>query len=299
MVLLALRTAGYGDNPELYQRSVRWLLSFQCKDGGWAAFDKDVTNRLLEHVPFADHNAILDPSCSNITARVLEVLATFGYSTEHPVVEQAVAFLRRSQEPDGSWYGRWGVNYIYGTWQVLRGLNAIGADMSSPWIQSGREWLEKHQNPDGGWGESCASYDDPSLRGCGRSTPSQTAWALMGLCSFPELDRESVKRGINFLVQSQNGDGSWSESLITGTGFPRVFYLKYDMYRNNWPLQALAIYERAIAKKISDQEKQAEFSTNLRSDAEAIPASTSLLAGLSVLPGFDLIRDFLSKLSHG
>jgi squalene-hopene/tetraprenyl-beta-curcumene cyclase len=296
MVLLALRTAGYSGDPSLFQRSLRWLLSFQCKDGGWAAFDKDVTNRLLEHVPFADHNAILDPSCSNITARVLEVLSTFGYSVDHPLVAQAANFLRESQEPDGSWYGRWGVNYIYGTWQVLRGLNAIGADMTSPWIQSGRQWLEQHQNSDGGWGESCASYDDSSLRGFGRSTPSQTAWALMGLCSFGELHRESVQRGIAYLIESQNPDGSWSENLITGTGFPRVFYLKYDMYRNNWPLQALAIYAKLSSDGAEDSVRAEDFGPASTRRITSIPVLASLFSGL---PGFEMVRELLSRLSHG
>jgi squalene-hopene/tetraprenyl-beta-curcumene cyclase len=248
MALLALKNCGY-DDPVLYDRGLRWLLSFQCKDGGWAAFDKDITNPLLESVPFSDHNAILDPSCCNITARVLEVLAAFEYRPEHRNVAKALRFLRAKQEPDGAWYGRWGVNYIYGTWQVLRGLSAIGINMDEPWTQKGRTWLEAHQNPDGGWGETCESYDDPSLRGRGVSTPSQTAWALMGLCSFSDLNRESIRRGLNYLVTTQNSDGSWSEDLITGTGFPKVFYLKYDMYRNNWPLLALAMYRKKVASE--------------------------------------------------
>jgi squalene-hopene/tetraprenyl-beta-curcumene cyclase len=296
MVLLALRTAGYSENPAMYQRSLSWLLSFQCKDGGWAAFDKDVTNRLLEHVPFADHNAILDPSCSNITARVLEVLCTFGFSIDHPTVAQAIQFIQNTQEPDGAWYGRWGVNYIYGTWQVLRGLSAIGADMESSWIQSGRDWLEQHQNADGGWGESCGSYDDPSLRGQGTSTPSQTAWALMGLCSFPEIERDSIERGVEYLLKTQNPDGSWDEELITGTGFPRVFYLKYDMYRNTWPLQALALYAKAREKtEMAPAAQEVYESSNERA---GIPVFASLLSTFSVVRGLDLVRDFLSRLSH-
>ncbi|MGA8655841.1 MAG: squalene--hopene cyclase [Chthoniobacterales bacterium] len=297
MVLLALRTAGYSEDPELYQRSLSWLLSFQCKDGGWAAFDKDVTNPLLEHVPFADHNAILDPSCCNITSRVLEVLSTFGYNPNHPVVKRAIRFLRESQEPDGSWYGRWGVNYIYGTWQVLKGLNAIGYDMSEKWVQHGRAWLESHQNDDGGWGESCASYDDPSLRGKGRSTPSQTAWALMGLCSFPEIERESIARGLSYLTSTQNSDGSWNENLITGTGFPRVFYLKYDMYRNNWPLLALATYRNRSAQEPADS--AALVSEDAADVEEVAPTFASVISVLSSIPGFELVKELLTKLHHG
>jgi squalene-hopene/tetraprenyl-beta-curcumene cyclase len=299
MVLLALRTASYSEDPELYQRSLSWLLSFQCKDGGWAAFDKDVTNPLLEHVPFADHNAILDPSCCNITSRVLEVLSTFGYRADHPVVKRAVRYLRGSQEPDGSWYGRWGVNYIYGTWQVLKGLNVIGYDMSERWVQRGRDWIEAHQNEDGGWGESCASYDDPSLRGRGRSTPSQTAWALMGLCSFPETKRESIARGLDYLTSTQNSDGSWNEHLITGTGFPRVFYLKYDMYRNNWPLLAFATYRNRVAQAASDSAILVPDEVEDMAEEEVAPAFAPLVSVLSSVPGFELVKELLTKLHHG
>jgi squalene-hopene/tetraprenyl-beta-curcumene cyclase len=299
MVLLALRTTGYSEDPELYERSLSWLLSFQCKDGGWAAFDKDVTNPLLEHVPFADHNAILDPSCCNITSRVLEVLSTFGYKPSHPVVQRAIRFLRGSQEPDGSWYGRWGVNYIYGTWQVLKGLNAIGYDMSEQWVRRGRAWLESHQNEDGGWGESCVSYDDPSLRGKGRSTPSQTAWALMGLCSFPETERESIARGVSYLTSTQNSDGSWNEHLITGTGFPRVFYLKYDMYRNNWPLLALATYRNRVAQASFDSATPVSSEVPDMAEEEVAPTFASIISVLSSIPGFELVKELLTKLHHG
>lgn len=241
MVLMALRFFAVPD-PAQFERALRWLLSFQCKDGGWAAFDKDVTRRWLEDMPFADHNAILDPTCSDLTGRMLELLGYIGHERDAQCVRRAIAFLRRTQEADGSWYGRWGVNYIYGTWQVLRGLHAIGEDMRQPWIVRARDWLLSCQNDDGGWGEGCVSYDDPSLKGREKSTPSQTAWALMGLCAADVPDGAAVARGIDFLLRTQNADGSWSEPQTTGTGFPRVFYLKYDMYRNNWPLLALATY---------------------------------------------------------
>ena len=157
-------------------------------------------------------------------------------------VEEALRYLIRTQEDDGSWYGRWGVNYIYGTWQVLRGLGAIGQDMTQDWILRGRDWLESCQNDDGGWGETCATYDDPSAKGKGESTASQTAWAIMGICACGDLNLPSVQRGLRYLLSTQQQDGSWHEPQITGTGFPGVFYLKYDMYRQNFPLLALATY---------------------------------------------------------
>ena len=298
MVLLALRTAGYVPrDPLLYDRGLRWLLSFQCRDGGWAAFDKDITNPLLEAVPFADHNAILDPTCANITARVLEVLASFDFPTTHTVVSRAIRYLRRRQEPDGSWYGRWGVNYVYGTWQVLKGLNAIGVDLNERWIQRGREWLERHQNADGGWGESCGSYDHPSLRGRGKSTPSQTAWALMGLLSFPDCNRDSIRRGVDFLLRNQNADGSWDEHLITGTGFPRVFYLKYDMYRNNWPLLALAMYEKRLGAEMDSELESVESGS--QEDESMAPAFGGAVGSVASLPGVEFLKELFARLNHG
>jgi squalene-hopene/tetraprenyl-beta-curcumene cyclase len=245
MVLMALRLAKPGDQPALdalFKRAIAWQLSFQCKDGGWGAFDKDVTKHWLDDVPFADHNAILDPTCSDLTARTLELFGYIKFDAKQRSVRNAVRYLVETQDDDGSWYGRWGVNYIYGTWQVLRGLRAIGENMTQDWILRGRDWLESCQNSDGGWGETCASYDDPTVKGCGVSTASQTAWALMGICACGDLDRSSVQRGLRFLLSTQQPDGSWHEPQITGTGFPRVFYLKYDMYRQNFPLLALATY---------------------------------------------------------
>jgi squalene-hopene/tetraprenyl-beta-curcumene cyclase len=282
---------------------VRWLLSFQNRDGGWAAFDKDVQNPLLENVPFADHNAILDPSCCDVTARVLEILGDIGFGPTHPAVDRAITFLREKQESNGAWYGRWGVNYIYGTSQVLRGLRAVGLDMDEPWIQLGRDWLETCQNEDGGWGETVASYDDPSLRGKGVSTPSQSAWALLGLCAFQKVHRTSVERGVQYLVSSQNPDGSWNETLITGTGFPRVFYLKYDMYRNNWPLMALARYAMEVSAKRYEPERHSEVvggalrDSALQQTEEA--AFSSLISSFASLPVFVLVKDLLTKLNHG
>jgi squalene-hopene/tetraprenyl-beta-curcumene cyclase len=263
MVLMALRlveTAAAAERAEAkpsfdgvaFQRALNWLLSFQCRDGGWAAFDRDVMQRWLEDVPFADHNAILDPTCSDLTGRVLELLGYIGYDARCKRVTRAVRFIQRTQEDDGSWYGRWGVNYIYGTWQVLRGLRSIGMDMHQPWIVRARDWLESCQNEDGGWGETCGSYDDPTTKGKGPSTPSQTAWALMGIIAATTshepmgLERRSISRGIGYLLATQSADGSWPEPEVTGTGFPKVFYLRYDMYRNTWPLLALATYRNYL-----------------------------------------------------
>lgn len=250
-VLLALRLVNASDpkrQKEIMDRALPWAMSFQCKDGGFAAFDKDITKQWLNHVPFADHNAILDPPCSDITARALECMGKMGLPKTHPVAAKAIRYLRRTQEEDGSWYGRWGVNYIYGTWQALRGLFYIGEDMNQDWIVRGRDWLESCQNPDGGWGETVASYDDPRLKGQGHSTPSQTAWALMGLLAFGEPNRPSIVRAVQYLTTTQQPDGNWREDFITGTGFPKVFYLKYDFYRTNWPLLALSEYRNEVKR---------------------------------------------------
>ena len=245
MVLMALRLVQPGDRAALealFRRAIAWQLSFQCRDGGWAAFDKEVTRSWLEDMPFADHNAILDPTCSDLTARTLELLGYIRFNAKERCVKDAMQYLIDTQDDDGSWYGRWGVNYIYGTWQVLRGLAAIGQNMTQDWILRGRDWLESCQNSDGGWGETCVSYDNPATKGIGESTASQTAWALMGICAIGDLDRPSIHRGLRYLLSSQKEEGSWEEPQITGTGFPKVFYLKYDMYRQNFPLLALATY---------------------------------------------------------
>jgi len=250
-VLLALSAIKMPDEAakeEVMQRALNWAVSFQCKCGGFAAFDKDVTKKWLQDVPFADHNAILDPPCSDITSRALEVFGRMGVNIKEPFVQRAIKFVRDTQLPDGSWEGRWGVNYIYGTWLVLRGLRAVGVDMHQDWILRGLNWLESCQNADGGWGESPATYDNPRLKGQGESTPSQTAWALMGIIAASNQMRPSIRGGVEHLAATQNADGSWTEDHITGTGFPKVFYLKYDMYRNNWPLLALADFQRLAGR---------------------------------------------------
>jgi squalene-hopene/tetraprenyl-beta-curcumene cyclase len=247
MVLMALSRCGHGDTPDTRAavgRGLRWLLAMQNRDGGWAAFDRDINRELLTKVPFADHNAMLDPSCPDITARVLEALGHFGHRVGEPEVDRALAFLGKTQEPTGCWIGRWGVNYIYGTWQVLVGLERIGYDMSQPMVRRAVAWLKQVQQPGGGWGETCRSYDDPSLAGQGTPTASQTAWALLGLLAAGEAQSEAVRAGIDYLLTTQQADGGWNEDHFTGTGFPKVFYLKYHMYRLYFPLMALARFQK-------------------------------------------------------
>ena len=194
---------------------------------------------------------MLDPSCPDITARVLEALGQFGYTTEHPQVRRALAFLEQTQEAAGGWPGRWGVNYLYGTWQVLAGLASIGFDSSQPMVRRAVAWLNEVQQPGGGWGESCASYDDPRLAGQGTPTASQTAWALLALIAAGEAKSEAALSGIDYLLRTQRTDGTWEEEQFTGTGFPKVFYLKYHLYPLYFPLMALARYQAAVGQ--SDQ----------------------------------------------
>jgi squalene-hopene/tetraprenyl-beta-curcumene cyclase len=223
-------------------RALNWLAAMQNTDGGWAAFDRDINRQILEKVPFADHNAMLDPSCPDITARVLEALGHFGYRMGQKPVDRAVEFIVSHQEANGSWFGRWGVNYVYGTWQVLVGLAAVGFDMNAPVVRRAVRWLKDVQNPDGGWGESCRSYDDSSRAGQGPATASQTAWAVLGLLAAGEGECPEVRAGIEYLIETQDADGGWTEEPFTGTGFPRVFYLKYHMYPVYFPLMALGRY---------------------------------------------------------
>ncbi len=230
-----------------FRRGVQWLLSMQSKNGGWGAFDSDNDFELLTRVPFADHNAMIDPPTPDITARVLEALAMLGVNPEHTAIKRAIKFIWEHQEEDGSWPGRWGVNYIYGTWQVLVGLTDIGIPKDDPRIKQAVRWLKTHQQSNGGWGETPRSYDEPELRGTGTVTPSQTAWALMGLISAGEARSAAVSDGIRYLIETQQADGTWDEPEYTGTGFPRVFYLRYHYYRVYFPLMALARYRRATS----------------------------------------------------
>jgi len=247
MVLMSLLRARAQDNPNHRRRigmAVNWVLGMQNHDGGWGAFDIDNYHEYLNNIPFADHGALVDPSTSDLTARCIEVLAMLGYERSFPPLERALQFLRREQEPTGAWYGRWGVNYIYGTWSVLCALGALGEDPNEPYIRKAVSWFRERQNPDGGWGESCNTYDDTALEGRGTSTASQTAWALLGLMAVGETGSDTVERGVQYLLRTRNHRGSWDEPQFTGTGFPRVFYLRYHGYCHYFPLWALGVYRR-------------------------------------------------------
>jgi squalene-hopene/tetraprenyl-beta-curcumene cyclase len=243
-VLMALRPVAYPDRQRMQsaiERGLTWMAAMQNRDGGWGAFDRDNDSTVLTYVPFADHNAMIDPSTADVTARVLECFAHFGRSSDDPMVVRGLEFLRREQAHDGSWYGRWGVNYLYGTSGVLRAAEALGVGAQG-WCARGAAWLRGVQNSDGGFGETCASYADPRQKARGPSTASQTAWALIGLLAAGSAADESASRAVEYLVRSQNRSGSWDEEATTGTGFPQVFYLKYDLYRHSFPLYALARY---------------------------------------------------------
>jgi len=247
MVLLALRHVEASDpkaQGAAEQRALRWLVGMQSRDGGWAAFDVDNDWKPLASVPFADHNAMLDPTCPDITGRVLEALCAYGLNRDHPAVRAGVRYLMRTQEATGAWYGRWGVDYIYGTFLALRGLRAAGESVDSEPFRRAAAWLRSVQNPDGGWGESCASYDEGAFVGA-PSTASQTAWALLGLLAAGEAESRAVERGVDYLIASQCDHGGWEEEAATGTGFPKVFYLTYHLYRDSFPVLALAEFLKA------------------------------------------------------
>ncbi len=262
-VLLALKAVDHPrerQQSEAAERAIQWVFSMQCKEGGWASFDRDNTKMIFQYIPFADHNAMLDPPTADITGRILEMLASYGYTRRDPRIERAVQFVLKEQEPDGSWFGRWGVNYLYGTFLVLRGLEAMGFWNHEPAVQQAAEWIRMVQNADGGWGETCGTYDDPSQRGVGPSTPSQTAWAVLGLLAAGDTRSDSVAKGIRWLAERQHEDGSWDErmpgrngeSYYTGTGFPRVFYLGYHLYKQYFPLLALTTYRNAMEREAAE-----------------------------------------------
>ncbi len=241
-VLMALQRVKYPDPVRMeaaVRRGVQWLLSMQNRDGGWAAFDRDNDKKFLCNIPFADHNAMIDPSTADVTARVLECLGRFGWTTEHPAIQRALRFLLKDQCEDGSWFGRWGVNYVYGTSGVLRSLETVSLT-AKEYCQRAVSWLRSVQKADGSFGESLRSYNEPETKGQGNSTASQTAWGLIGLLAGAETNDPAIQKAVSYLMEQQNADGSWSESEFTGTGFPCVFYLKYHLYRNSFPLYALA-----------------------------------------------------------
>jgi len=240
-VLLALEHAKSPDaeaQARCERRALNWLVNMQSQDGGWAAFDVDNNWALLNKVPFADHNAMLDPTCPDITGRVMEALCRRSYAPAREAIDRGVQYLISTQEPDGSWYGRWGVNYIYGTFLALRGLRAAGRAAAQEAMTRAGRWIPSVQNPDGGWGESCASYVYNHYVPA-KSTPSQTAWAILGLLAAGERNSAAFERGVRYLLDTQTSDGEWAEDLATGTGFPNVFYLRYTLYRNYFPLLAL------------------------------------------------------------
>ena len=264
--LIALKQASLSD-PESQRKAIRrgaeWMLGMQSKNGGWAAFDKDNTRRAVAAIPFADFGEMIDPPSADVTAHVVEALVRVGYPADMGPLRKAARYLWNEQEEDGPWFGRWGVNYIYGTGAVLPALKAMGEDMSAEAVRRAVAWLVAHQNEDGGWGETCASYADLDLAGQGPSSASQTSWALLALLAAGESDSHAVRRGIEYLVATQRADGTWDEPWFTGAGFPGYgvgsrskgtrrqgvelpsgFMIKYHLYRNYWPLMALGRFSR-------------------------------------------------------
>ena len=260
-VLMALQRVKIPDAQRMeaaIRRGIQWLLSMQNRDGGWGAFDRDNSRRYICNIPFADHNAMIDPSTADVTARVLECLGRFGWPAEHPAVQRAVKFLLQDQCDDGSWFGRWGVNYVYGTSGVLRSFETVSLT-AQEYCKRAVEWLKSVQRPDGSFGESLLSYDDESTKGQGNSTASQTAWGLIGLLAAAGPDDPASSKAAEYLVTQQNEDGSWDESEFTGTGFPCVFYLKYHLYRNSFPVYALARFHNGVRdREVVNQSRQAE-----------------------------------------
>ncbi|MAE62788.1 MAG: squalene--hopene cyclase [Phycisphaeraceae bacterium] len=246
MVVMALKRAGLRAANAAVERGANWMLAMQNEDGGWAAFDRTIHRPILEFIPFADHNAIQDPSCPDITGRTLECLGHVGMRPGEPAIERAIEFLKHKQEPEGCWFGRWGVNYLYGTWQVLCGLRTVGVDMSEAWCVHAVQWLQSVQGDDGSFGESADTYEDPSLKGQGPATASQTAWGTMGLMAGLGPSDPSVHAGIRWLCAQQLESGTWDEPWFTGTGFPRVFYLRYHLYRLYFPIMCLGRYVHGL-----------------------------------------------------
>ena len=233
-------------------RAREWISGLQSRNGGWASFDADNVYYYLNNIPFSDHGALLDPPTEDLTGRCLSMLAQLGERCEtHPALIEGLEFLRRTQHPEGSWYGRWGMNYIYGTWSVLCALNMLGLDHQSPEIRRAVDWLVKIQNNDGGWGEDGSSYKlDYHGYEAAPSTASQTAWALLGLMAAGEVDHPAVAHGIEYLVRTQQAHGLWDEARYTATGFPRVFYLRYHGYAKFFPLWAFARYRNLKTRNL-------------------------------------------------
>jgi len=244
MATAVLKRLGGERASDAVRRGHAWLFALQNDDGGWAAFDRTKDRPILEKIPFADHNAMQDPSCPDITGRVLESLGYNGHTRDEPRIRAAIEYIKREQDPCGGWWGRWGVNFVYGTWQVLTGLWAVGEDMNADYVKRAATWLKSVQKPDGSFGETPDSYRDRSLKGTGESTPSQTAWGAMGMMVASGAEDAAVRRALDWLVEHQNEDGNWTEEWFTGTGFPDVFYLRYHLYKLYFPLTALARWRR-------------------------------------------------------
>jgi squalene-hopene/tetraprenyl-beta-curcumene cyclase len=269
LIVFARLPRAWLDDPRIratVDRALAWTLAMQSSSGGWAAFDKDNDWSIITKIPFCDFGEALDPPSADVTAHVLEALGLLGFDRQHPAVARGYGFIRSEQEADGSWFGRWGVNHIYGTAAVLPALAGIGEDMTQPYVRKAADWLVAHQNADGGWGETCASYMDDSLRGRGPSTASQTAWAVLALVATASREYErAIRRGVGFLLDTQRTDGTWDEPYYTGTGFPgygfgarmdfrdaktreriaqgtelqRGFMINYNLYRHYFPLMSL------------------------------------------------------------
>jgi len=248
VVMMALLGAGLDRRrvEAALDRAARWLIGMQSRNGGWGAFDRDNTRTWTRQIPFCDFGEVIDPPSVDVTAHIVECLGRLGRRIGDPVVDRAIAYMRREQDPDGAWFGRWGVNLTYGIGAVLPAFEAVGADMSSPYVRRAIAWLFDHQNEDGGWGERIEGYYDPSWRGCGPSTASQTAWALLGLLAAGEAAHPATRRGIEFLIDAQTEGGGWDEPYFTGTGFPTDFMIRYHLYRDVFPVMALGRYRRAM-----------------------------------------------------
>jgi squalene-hopene/tetraprenyl-beta-curcumene cyclase len=247
VVGMVLHRSGDERHREAWERAAEWVIGMQSRNGGWGAYDADNTHAYLNHIPFADHGALLDPPTADVSARCVGFLAQLGHGLEHQAVRRGVEYLLKEQERDGSWFGRWGTNYVYGTWSVLCALNAVGFDHDHPAIRRAVDWLLFRQRPDGGWGEDCATYWAGRRTEARASTPSQTAWAVLGLMAAGEVQNEAVRRGVAFLEQAPRTGARWEETLYTGVGFPRVFYLRYHGYAAYFPLWAIARYRSLIS----------------------------------------------------
>ena len=278
-IVMAIDKVNIGDNERKQRaidRALRWILGMQSHNGGWASFDKNNTKQFIARIPFADFGETVDPPSVDVTAHILEMFGQLGYTPDHPALEKSIEYMMANQEPDGAWFGRWGVNYIYGIGAVLPALKAMGRDMDSKAVRLAIDWLLDKQNPDGGWGENCASYVDPAFRGKGHSTASQTAWAILSLIAANKAETKTVTKAVEYLTSTQKPDGTWDEPWYTGTGFPGYgigqplghylkpeesghqgpempagFMINYTLYRNYWPLTALGRYQAELTANLT------------------------------------------------